>query len=59
MGLYYTLAAYQNNTTFFKLTVPMRLLTTIVFWTQGGPWRMPAAWEGLGAISTGLALSLA
>lgn len=58
MGIYYTLAAYQDNVAFFKLTVPMRLLTTFVFWRQGGSWRMPAIWEGLGALSTGLALAL-
>ena len=55
MGLYYTLAAYQDNTSFFCLTVPMRLLTTLVFWSQG--WTMPALWEGGGAILTGAALA--
>lgn len=55
MGLYYTLAAYQENTAFFCLTVPMRLLTTLVFWSQG--WTMPALWEGGGAILTGAALA--
>lgn len=52
MGLYYTLAAYQENRTFFVMTVPMRLLTATVFNAQGGPWRMPAAWECCGALST-------
>ena len=31
MALYYSLAAYQENRTFFIATVPMRLLTAIVF----------------------------
>ncbi|KAF2179002.1 hypothetical protein K469DRAFT_597641 [Zopfia rhizophila CBS 207.26] len=58
VGIYYTLAAYQENMAFFNLTVPMRLLTTMVFWNQGGPWRGPAAWEGVGALLTWLALVL-
>ena len=57
MGLYYPLAAWQENTAFFALTVPMRLLTATVFWLQGGPWRVPAAWEGSAALLTGLALA--
>jgi hypothetical protein len=58
MGIYYNLMAYQNNRAFFIATVPMRMLTTMVFWSLGGPWRAPAAWEGLGAFATGLALIL-
>ncbi|KAI1754073.1 hypothetical protein F4782DRAFT_61369 [Xylaria castorea] len=54
MGLYYTLAAYQENSTFFVATVPMRLLTTAVFFSQG--WSVPAIWEGAGAVITGFAL---
>ncbi|KAI0184379.1 hypothetical protein EV127DRAFT_444409 [Xylaria flabelliformis] len=54
MGLYYTLAAYQENSTFFAATVPMRLLTTAVFFSQG--WSVPAIWEGAGAVITGIAL---
>jgi hypothetical protein len=56
MGIYYTLAAYEENTTFFILTVPMRLLTTAVFWNQG--WRVPSVWEGSGALLTLAALAL-
>ncbi|KAK9775909.1 putative EamA domain-containing protein [Seiridium cardinale] len=56
MGIYYTLAGYQENTTFFMLTVPMRLLTTAVFWNQG--WTAPAVWEGSGALLTLGALML-
>ncbi|KAI0404399.1 hypothetical protein F4802DRAFT_566979 [Xylaria palmicola] len=54
MGLYYTLAAYQENTVFFAATVPMRLLTTVVFFSQA--WTVPAVWEGAGAAATGVAL---
>ncbi len=56
MGIYYTLAGYQENKTFFWLTVPMRLLTTAVFWNQG--WNTPAIWEGSGALLTLGALTL-
>jgi hypothetical protein len=52
MGLYYLLAAYQENSIFFIATVPMRLVTTAVFASLSGPWRVPAAWEGLGAFVT-------
>ncbi|KAH7388994.1 hypothetical protein BKA64DRAFT_127215 [Cadophora sp. MPI-SDFR-AT-0126] len=58
MGIYYTLAAYQENRAFFFLTVPMRMLTSIVFWSQGGSWRMASAWEGGGAALTAAALYL-
>jgi hypothetical protein len=54
MGLYYSLAAYQENTAFFAATVPMRLLSTTVFIAQG--WTVPAVWEGVGAVATGIAL---
>jgi hypothetical protein len=56
MGIYYTLAAYQENRTFFYLTVPMRLLTSLVFWRQGGEWKIAGAWEGGGALITAGAL---
>jgi hypothetical protein len=55
MGIYYTLAAYQDNKAFFALTVPMRLLTTAVFWSQ--EWTAPAIWEGSGALLTLSALT--
>ena len=55
MGIYYTFAAYQENRGFFVLTVPMRLLTTAIFWSQG--WTTPAIWEGAGAVLTFLALA--
>jgi hypothetical protein len=50
MGVYYTLAGYQGNKIFFWLSVPMRLLTTTVFWNQG--WNTPAIWEGSCAFLT-------
>lgn len=58
MGIYYSLAAYQENRAFFYLTVPMRLLTSVVFWGQRGGWRMASVWEGGCAIVTALALKL-
>ncbi|KAF7365097.1 putative mfs multidrug protein [Mycena venus] len=56
MGIYYTLAAYQENQKFFIATVPMRCLTALVFWRQA--WTAPAVWEGGGAILTAVALGL-
>ena len=54
MGIYYPLAAYQENRAFFIATVPMRSLSATVFWQQG--WVEAAVWEGVGATLTGLAL---
>ncbi|KAK3324905.1 hypothetical protein B0H66DRAFT_547008 [Apodospora peruviana] len=54
MGIYYSLAAYQSNRLFFIATVPMRLLTTSVFWSQG--WNATALWEGSCALATAAAL---
>lgn len=54
MGIYYPLAAYQENRAFFIATVPMRSLSATVFWQQG--WLEAAVWEGAGAALTGLAL---
>lgn len=56
MGLYYCLAAWQENRTFFFLTVPMRTLTATIFWNVGGTWRLAAYWEGAGAFLTLVAL---
>jgi hypothetical protein len=56
IGIYYPLAAYQENHAFFLLTVPMRLLTAAVFWSHGGVWRSPSAWEGGGALLTAAGL---
>ena len=56
MGIYYNLAAYQNNRAFYALSVPMRTLTAIIFWGQGGLWKTASVWEGGSAALTGLAL---
>lgn len=54
MGIYYTISAYQENRTFFLATIPMRSLTTFVFWRHG---RIDVAvWEGLGAFLTAASL---
>jgi hypothetical protein len=58
MGIYYTLAAFQENRAFFFLTIPMRMLTSTVFWRQGGDWKIASIWEGGGAVLTGVALML-
>lgn len=56
MGIYYTLAAAQENRAFFAATVPMRLLSAMVFWAQGGGWKAAGTWEGVGAALTGAAM---
>ncbi|KAF2729872.1 hypothetical protein EJ04DRAFT_446296 [Polyplosphaeria fusca] len=58
VSLYYTLAAYQENRLFFKLTIPMRLFTTSIVWNMGPGCRSLGWFEGLGALATGLALLL-
>ena len=55
MGIYYLLAAYQENKAFFIATVPVRFMTTVVFWTRS-QWRTAAIWEGTGAALTAVAL---
>lgn len=56
MGIYYTLAAVQENRAFFAATVPMRLVTAMVFWVHEGRWKAVGAWEGIGAVLTGGAM---
>ncbi|KAK6526512.1 hypothetical protein TWF694_005095 [Orbilia ellipsospora] len=64
MGIYYNIAGYQENRTFMIATVPMRLLTTMVFLksaaqagdVDGGGWMTAGLWEGLGALATAIAL---
>lgn len=61
VGIYYLLAAWQENRAFFVLTVPMRLFTAGVFWgaSKGnGAWRAASVWEGGGAVLTGCALGV-
>jgi hypothetical protein len=62
MGVYYILAAFNDLKQFFLWTVPFRLVTFTVFTitalTGLAPMRfiVVGAWEGLGAVITGLAL---
>jgi len=62
MGVYYVLAAFTDLKQFFLWTVPFRLVTFTVFTisalTGVAPMRfiLVGAWEGLGAVITGLAL---
>jgi len=62
IGAYYVLAALNGMKKFYGWTVPFRLLTftvfTITVLTGLAPARFFAvgAWEGLGAVSTGIAL---
>ena len=62
MGIYYILAAINDVKTFYRWTVPFRVVTFVVFTTvviEGiAPVRFlgVGAWELIGAISTGVAL---
>ena len=62
MGIYYILAAINNVKTFYRWTVPFRVVTFIVFTTIVIERIAPinflgvGVWELLGAISTGVAL---
>jgi len=62
IGVYYILAALNDMKKFYLWTVPFRLVTFTVFTTVSllgiSPSRFVGvgAWEGLGAIATGLAL---
>jgi len=63
MGAYYILAARANVKAFFRWTVPFRMLTCTVFaWAvfsgkaPASPYLTTSIVEGLGALSTGLAL---
>ena len=64
MGVYYLLAAATEWRSFFRFTVVFRLLTfsvfTVLVVTGTAPDRFfgVAAWEGLGAVATGVALWL-
>lgn len=64
MGVYYLLAARRNWRPFFRFTVIFRLVTFAVFsglvLAEVAPARFfgVAAWEGLGAVATGVGLWL-
>jgi hypothetical protein len=52
IGLYYSLAAYQENRAFFIATVPMRLLAALIFGRHQGVWKTASFWQVFGAILT-------
>ncbi|MEW6403166.1 MAG: hypothetical protein AB1649_15325 [Chloroflexota bacterium] len=62
MGIYYTLAAWNNLRKFYSWTVPFRLLTFAIFTTISlagiAPLRFIGVglWELTGALATGIAL---
>ncbi|MNG35893.1 hypothetical protein D3C84_1227590 [compost metagenome] len=62
MGAYYMLAALKNVKSFYYWTVPFRLVTCTAFTLAAlgdlAPMRFigVGAWEGIGALATGLAL---
>ncbi len=64
MGVYYILASLNDIKKFYGWTVPFRILTfsvfTLISLTGLAPLRFitVGAWEGLGAVATGLALYL-
>ncbi|RGP77035.1 hypothetical protein FLONG3_4864 [Fusarium longipes] len=55
IGIYYMLAAYQDNHTFFALTLA-RFISARIFWVQGPAWRVIATWEAVSAGLTAAAL---
>jgi len=56
IGIYYILAAYQENTSFFVMTLA-RFISARIFWAQGPAWRVIATWEGTSAVMTAMALA--
>jgi hypothetical protein len=55
IGIYYCLAAYQENRAFFVMTLA-RFISATIFWYQGPAWRVISVWEGVSAALTGAAL---
>lgn len=55
IGIYYMLAAYQENRMFFVLTLA-RFISARIFWVQGPAWRVIATWEAGSAGLTAAAL---
>jgi hypothetical protein len=55
IGIYYCLAAYQENRAFFAMTLA-RFISAKIFWSQGPAWRTIATWEALSAAVTSIAL---
>jgi hypothetical protein len=58
IGVFYILAAFQENRAFFKLTLLTRTLTAIWAMRVGGGWTVLGRLEGLGALVTACALVL-
>ncbi|KAF5559408.1 hypothetical protein FPHYL_7096 [Fusarium phyllophilum] len=56
IGIYYMLAAYQENRGFFALTLA-RFISARIFWLQGPAWRVIATWEAFSAALTAVALA--
>ena len=56
IGIYYMLAAYQENTAFFAMTLA-RLISARLFWLQGPAWRVISTWEAVSAVMTAAALA--
>ncbi|KAF2280508.1 uncharacterized protein EI97DRAFT_124696 [Westerdykella ornata] len=60
IGVFYTLAAYQENRAFFRCSLLTRSLTTWVLWNAskewGSAWKEVALWEGTAAAVTAVAL---
>ncbi|KAI3578913.1 hypothetical protein IWW34DRAFT_819864 [Fusarium oxysporum f. sp. albedinis] len=56
IGIYYMLAAYQENRGFFALTLA-RFISARIFWVQGPAWRVIATWEAFSAGLTAVALA--
>ncbi|KAF4430457.1 hypothetical protein FACUT_8823 [Fusarium acutatum] len=56
IGIYYMLAAYQENRGFFTLTLA-RFISARIFWLQGPAWRVIATWEAFSAVLTAVALA--
>ncbi|KAF2744577.1 hypothetical protein M011DRAFT_470426 [Sporormia fimetaria CBS 119925] len=52
MGVFYILAAVQENRAFFYLSLCTRGLTTCVMYNVGGRWMQVAVWEGFGVLGT-------
>ncbi|KAH6634384.1 hypothetical protein B0J18DRAFT_17553 [Chaetomium sp. MPI-SDFR-AT-0129] len=56
LGIFYTLAAYQENRTFFALTL-FRIPAAIIFGAQGPGWRPMAVWEVFATLATAASLA--
>lgn len=56
VGVFYCLAAYQENRAFFKWSLLTRTLTTVWALRMGGGWTGLGVFEGLGAVGTAAAL---